>query len=190
MKKVKNIRLHPSSDSLNDLLSTSQSEYIFWIHLVQWVSGFCNTLQTWVHFCLKSLPIVKKTELHLQAQSDLLTLLFAFNYQNYSRYLTTHHVELTNLSSKNPSAYKDLQTYDIGASLSGKRFSTIPGDLVTEVTINREVKIRGWPMRGEYSTSFDAENYFVLNSHILAELRKELKSKMGLKTASTHKETT
>ena len=29
MKKVKNIRLHPSPDSLNDLLSTSQSEYIF-----------------------------------------------------------------------------------------------------------------------------------------------------------------
>ena len=45
-------------------------------------------------------------------------------------------------------------------------------------------------MRGEYSTSFDAENYFALNSHILAEFRQELKSKMGLKTASTHKETT
>ena len=85
----------------------------------------------------------EKTELHLQAQRDLLPLLFAFNYQNYSRYLTTHHVELTNVSSKNPYAYKDLQTYDIGASLSGKRFSTIPGDLVTEVTINRELKIRG-----------------------------------------------
>ena len=48
----------------------------------------------------------EKTELHLQAQRDLLPLLFAFNYQNYSRYLTTHHVELTNLlPSKNPSAY-------------------------------------------------------------------------------------
>ena len=42
-------------------------------------------------------------------------------------------------------------------------------------------------MRGRYSTSFDAENDFVLNSHILAELRKELKSKMRLKTASAHK---
>ena len=43
-------------------------------------------------------------------------------------------------------------------------------------------------MRGGYSTSFDAENDFVLDSLILAELRKELKSKMSLKTASTHKE--
>ena len=30
-------------------------------------------------------------------------------------------------------------------------------------------------MKGEYSTSFDAENDFVLNSHILPELRKEIK---------------
>ena len=45
-------------------------------------------------------------------------------------------------------------------------------------------------MRGGYSTSFDAEKDFFLNSNILAELRKELKSKMRLKTASTHKEVT
>ena len=64
----------------------------------------------------------------------------------------------------------------------------MPGDLVTEVTINREV--RGGPMTGGCSTSFDAENDFVLNSHILAELRKEFKNKMRLKTASTPKEAT
>ena len=64
----------------------------------------------------------KNKESHLQTQRDLLPLLFAFNHQTYSRYLTTHHVALTNLPSKNPSAYKDLQTYGIGASLSGKKF--------------------------------------------------------------------
>ena len=47
-------------------------------------------------------------ELHFQAQNHLLQLLFVFNHQNYSRYLTTHHVELTNLPSIHPSAYKDL----------------------------------------------------------------------------------
>ena len=45
-------------------------------------------------------------------------------------------------------------------------------------------------MRGGYSTSLDGEKDFFLNSNILAELRKELKSKMRLKTASTHKEAT
>ena len=66
----------------------------------------------------------------------------------------------------------------------------MPGDLGTEVTINREVKVRGGQIRGGYSTSFDADNDFALNPHILAELRKELKGKMRLKTASTHKEAT
>ena len=42
-------------------------------------------------------------------------------------------------------------------------------------------------MRGAYSTSFDSENDFVIDSHILAELRKQLKSKMRLKTASANK---
>ena len=47
-------------------------------------------------------------------------------------------------------------------------FSTIPGDLLTEVTINKEVKVCGGLMSRGYSGSFDAENDFVLNSHILA----------------------
>ena len=66
-------------------------------------------------------------ELHLQAQHDLLLLLFVFNHQNYSRCLTFHHVELTNLPWKNPSVYKDLRTYGIGASLSDKIFSMTTG---------------------------------------------------------------
>ena len=106
----------------------------------------------------------------LQAQRDLLPLLLVFNNQNYLRYLTTHHTELTNLPLKKPSAYKDLQICSIGASLSDKKFSTTPGDLITKVTINSEVEFRGRPVRG-YSNSFDAENNFLLNSDILAELK-------------------
>ena len=62
------------------------------------------------------------------------------------------------------------------------------GDLVIEVAINREVKVRKAPLRGGYCTGSHAWNDFIFNSHILAELRKELKSKMRLKTASTLKE--
>ena len=126
----------------------------------------------------------------MQAHSDLLPLLFAFNHQNYARYLTQHHVELTNLSIAKPQAFSDLETIGLGASLSGNTFSTIPGDLVTKVAINRQVKVRGGPMGGRYSTSINAENDFILNSHVLAKLRKELKNKMSLKTDSNHKEST
>ena len=56
-----------------------------------------------------------------------------------------------------------------------------------EVTINREAKVRGGPMTSGYSTSIDAENDFLLNFHILAKPRKELKKKVNLKTDSNHK---
>ena len=39
-------------------------------------------------------------ELKLQAQREFLPLLFAFNNQNYSRYLTYQHFELQALKSK------------------------------------------------------------------------------------------
>ena len=130
----------------------------------------------------------KNIELHLQAQEELLPLLFAFNHQNYARYLTYHHYELKSLEANNASAYEQLKTYGMGASLSGKKFSTIPGDLVTEVTVNREVKVRGGPMRGGYSTSGEAVDDFVLNTHSIAKLRRALKNKMNIKTSNAHKE--
>ena len=64
---------------------------------------------------------------------------------------------------------------------------TIPEDLVNEKTINREVNVRGGPMSGGYSTVADAENDFILNSHILAKLRKEFKNKMILRLTQTSK---
>ena len=75
----------------------------------------------------------KNIKIHLLAHSDLLALSFAFNHQNYVQCLTQHHVELPNLSFTKPQAFSDLEIFDPGDSLSGNKFSTIPGDLVTEV---------------------------------------------------------
>ena len=44
-------------------------------------------------------------------------------------------------------------------------------------------------MRGGHSASINAEN-FILNSHMLAKHKKELKNKMNLKNDSNHKEST
>ena len=66
----------------------------------------------------------------------------------------------------------------------------IPGRFSTRGHNQQEVKIRGGPMRRGYGTNIDAQNDFVLKSHILAKLPKELKSIMRLKSASTRKEAT
>ena len=85
-------------------------------------------------------------------------------------------------------AFPYLKILVVGASLSSNKFVNIPGDLVNEETINREVIVRGGTMSGGYSTSIDAENDFILNSHILPKLRKEFKNKMSFKTDSNFKE--
>ena len=72
----------------------------------------------------------QKIELRLQVQRDLLPLLFAFNHQKYSRYLTYYHFELQAPKDKNSSADEQLKIYGMLTSLTGRKFSTILGDLV------------------------------------------------------------
>ena len=61
--------------------------------------------------------------------------------------------------------------------------------MVTEIAIYREVKVRVNPIRDDHGASVNAEN-FILNSHMLPKLKKELKNKINLKTESNHKEST
>ena len=56
----------------------------------------------------------EKNSIYLQAHSDLLPLSFAFNHQNYVRFLTQYHVELPNLSFTKPQAFSDLEIFDPG----------------------------------------------------------------------------
>ena len=131
----------------------------------------------------------RNMELHLQALQHFIPLLFAFNHPNYSQYLTYSHILLSKLKTDDPDAYNDLFLYGPGVSLSGAEFSSIPGDLVTEIGPNRESKIRGGPMRGGYSTSPEAVDRFYKNSHKLAKLRNHVKDRLHVKTSSTHNET-
>ena len=87
-------------------------------------------------------------------------------------------------------AFLDLKILVLGASRSRNKFLIIPEGLVNEETINREVNVGGGPMSGCYSSATDAENDFILNSHILAKLRKEFKKKKNFKTDSNFKEST
>ena len=73
-----------------------------------------------------------------------------------------------------------------GGSMGGEQFSTIYGDLITKATINREVKVRGGPMRGGYSTSVRATDNFIKMSHMMAAIRRKLKEKLWYVTSSAH----
>ena len=74
--------------------------------------------------------------------------------------------------------------------MSGEPFSTIYGDLITETTINREVKVRGGPMQGGFSIDVKTVDTFLKTSHIVADLRGKLKERLNVLSTSSHKETT
>ena len=115
---------------------------------------------------------------------------FAFDHVNYARYMTFQHVNLLNMNITRKDVLDDLLQHGFGGSLSGKPFSFIHGDMIKESTINREVKFRGGPMQGGYSTSEQATDTFVKTGHIMAKLRSTLKERLDIQTYSTHKETT
>ena len=77
-----------------------------------------------------------------------------------------------------------------GGSMSGEPIATIHGDLITETTSNREVKVRGGPMRGGYSTSEKTTDALIKTSHLMAAIRRKLKEKLSYVPSSAHKEIT
>ena len=73
-----------------------------------------------------------------------------------------------------------------GCNLSGGKFSSMHGDLVTEI-INGETKRQAGSHRGEFSVDKEALNKWVITAHINAKLRSEVKDIMHLSTNSIHK---
>ena len=69
---------------------------------------------------------------HLQAEREMLKLVFAFDHPNYARYCSYQHVYLGDLQTQNHPAYNDLLLLGFGASRSGGTCSSVHGDLITE----------------------------------------------------------
>ncbi len=120
---------------------------------------------------------------HLQAERDMLRFLFAFDHQNYARYLSYQHVYLSDLKLTNNAAYQDLCIRGFGANYSGDTFANVHGDLVTEY-FNKETKGTAGPFRLGYSTNLDVFNKWANNIHIHAKLRTYMREMLIIKTTS------
>ena len=139
--------------------------------------------------CFVSAVRENTIERHLAAERVFLPKFFAF-LQNYARYLTFQHVKLQEIRSKQEGAWYDLLVNGFGGSVSGKPYLTIHVDLITETTINSEVKVRRGPMQGGFSTDEKAVDTCVKTSHIMATVWAKLKERLDVLTQSVHKETT
>ncbi len=126
---------------------------------------------------------------HLQAERELISLSFAFDHQNYARYGSYQHVFLHDLKRNNSVAFQDLKSKGMGASISSEPFSSINGDLVTEL-LNKETKGTSGPFRPGFSTNVDTVNTWVRTIHIHGMLQVAFRKQLKIKTSSNHKEST
>ena len=90
-------------------------------------------------------------EEHLQAERKLVDLALAFDFddQNYGRYNCYQNVFLRNLQQTSHPAFEELELKGLGGSLTGEPFSSIHGDLMTEL-FNRETKGTAGPFRSGF----------------------------------------
>ena len=128
-------------------------------------------------------------ERHLQAEREMISKTFAFNHQNYARYLSYQHVFLRDMEEKGHPAFHNLRTKVFEGSISGDRFSTIHGDLITEL-FNKETKGTAGPFRSEFSSNIEAVNTWVHTIHVHSKLRVIFREHLRTKTSAKHKELT
>ena len=79
--------------------------------------------------------------------------------------MSFQNVYLSDLEAKGDPATDNLIKRGIGGSLSGDKFSSIHGGLITEV-FNSETKRQAGPHRSGFSTNVDAVNTWLKTTHI------------------------
>ena len=119
----------------------------------------------------------------------MLKYCFAFDHINCASYMSFQHVYLSDLEAKGDPAIDNLIKRGTAGNLSGDKFSSIHGDLITEV-FNGETKQQAGPHRSGFSTNVDAANTWIKTNHIHAKLRNKFNDAIRLTTDSHHKETT
>ena len=86
--------------------------------------------------------------LHLNANQCTLPWCFAFDKENYARYLSPYFAEMTNLLEKKPDVYEAFKAGQFSVRLSSNNpFGWIPVDQTIEVTVNKDTQTPGGTAR-------------------------------------------
>ena len=83
-------------------------------------------------------------ELHLQAEREMVEQCIAFDHINYFRYMGYQQVYLRHRQQTIHPAFKELCERGFGCSITGQAFSSLHGDLITEI-FNGQTKRQAGP---------------------------------------------
>ena len=124
-----------------------------------------------------------------QAEREIIRYCFTFDHINYSRYLTYQQVYLRTLQSKQRKAVIDLDEQVLGGSLLGLPFTSLHGDLITEI-LNGQTKRQAGELAAGFSIDINKVTDWVRTAHIHVKIRCTSTEKIKLQANSCHKECT
>jgi hypothetical protein len=82
--------------------------------------------------------------LHISAIKDMIPWCFAYDKQNYARYLSSYYAEMTNLRDEHPSVLAFLESGGFSVQLGSQNpFGRIPVDQTIEETVNKDTQTPG-----------------------------------------------
>ena len=102
----------------------------------------------------------KNFERHLRAKREMIKYSFTFDHISYSWYLTYQHVYFRTLKGKQRKVVADLDERGFGGSLSGLPFTSLHGELITEI-FNSQTKHQAGPHAAGFSTDIIKVNEWV-----------------------------
>lgn len=135
-----------------------------------------RTAQFWLSYMdtiWMILALIKATKtndlaLHIAALYNLCPVLFAFDHNNYARYLPVYLMTIMNLSKTHPGSEHLLQNNGFSVCRSTVPLARNPVDITIEQTINRHAKCQGGIIG--FSRNFSAYYRWCVTRHYRAKL--------------------
>ena len=81
--------------------------------------------------------------LHLEATSAMLPWMFAYDHQNYFRFLTYYWSQMTKLPTTHPNIFNEFFLGNVSVRRTPGKFNKVSSDQCIEQTINRQQNGQG-----------------------------------------------
>lgn len=112
--------------TLNGDHGATAQYWMIYIQFIQLYHTFIRAVRTGDH------------HLYIFTLPSIIRIFFAFNHQNYSRWLTLFHENLMNMEETHPGIAQDFVEGILSIRRTEKPFSRLPIDLTLEQTINAD----------------------------------------------------
>lgn len=118
-------------------------------------------------------------DLHLYAMCNICALLFAFNHQNYSRWLSLYYQKFLNMDITDPGLRDEFLNGALSIRRTSKNFARSPIDLTLEQTINANAanKLTGI---SSFRNSIDARQKWAETHTIRMEIMSKFFDEIGI----------